>query len=461
VVVEILQKATFVPLPTAQQKPIHKANSTQVTIPPTNKKSISKKYTKLLHKQTIPKPSKFTPKTDQFLTQATLNEAITTSLIFPKDVPVKADIGKLGLMWPRGIALQHRAKNLLNFYSEKGCPADCDPPWSLNHIIQALKQGPHISALSKDERECLNIETQDKIKGGYAKVITWKDIKNKMPTNLKISPIAIIPHKSRKFQAILDLSFQMQIKGKKMPSVSSATNIKAPQKSMAELGNVLHWIIHTMAQNHNKKIPFAFSKCNIKDGFWQMVVSHEDAWNFCYVLPGLNKTTPLNDIQIVFPHSLQMGWCKSPPFFCAATETGQDVIQQMLHKAINAQPHPMEHYLMDNAPAIGTKSMGPSVNLFEVFVNDFVGITNNLTNAHLLKLLQTLLHGIHCIFPPPSVSGHNGGDPLSEKKMQQGDGQWSHTKEILGWIFNGSDYTIELPPNKAKKIEALIKGIQK
>jgi hypothetical protein len=364
-------------------------------------------------------------------------------------------------MWPRGLALHHKAKNLLNFYSDKGCPADCGPHWSLNHIIHALKRGPHISALSKEAKECLNIETQDKIKGGYAKIIKWKDIKEKMPPNLKISPIAMIPHKSRKFRAILDLSFQMRIKGKKMPSVNSATNIKAPQKSMAELGNVLLRIINAMAKHHNPNFPFAFSKCDIKDGFWRMVVSHEDAWNFCYVLPGNNKNTPLDDIQIVVPHSLQMGWCESPPFFCAATETGRDVIQQMLQHATEAPAHPMEHYLMDGAPVAFTQHKNLSINLFEVFVDDFVGITNNLTNTHLLNLSRTLLHGIHCIFPPTSVSGHNGGDPISDKKMQQGDGQWSHTKEILGWIFNGTNYTIELPPEKAKKIEALIRGIQK
>jgi hypothetical protein len=399
--------------------------------------------------------------TPSFLTHSELHNAIETSTIFPKDVPVKSDIGKYGLMWPRAMALTHDAAKLLNQYSTDGCPTDCGPNWTHHHIITAIKRGPHISAKIPEASECLIKETNDKITGGYAKVVTWKDIKNNIPPNLKISPIAMIPHKSRKFRAILDLSFQMRIKGKKMPSVNSATNIKAPQKSMAELGNVLKRIVHTMASNHDINQPFVFSKCDIKDGFWRMVVNHHDAWNFCYVLPCKNKKNNIDNVQIVVPHSLQMGWCESPPFFCAATETGRDIIDKML-KTYNDIPfHPMEHYVMTGSPDDPDHHNPTTTNLVEVFVDDFIGVTNNINSQHLRRFARSLLHGIHCIFPPPSVSGHKGGDPLSESKMKQGDGQWKFSKEVLGWIFNGKNFTIELPPKKITKIEALLKAIIK
>jgi hypothetical protein len=367
-------------------------------------------------------------------------------------------------MWPRALALHHRAANLLNSYSINGCPTDCGPPWTHQHILAALQRGPHISAKDPIAQECLQQETQDKVKGGYAKIVQWKDIKSNIPDNLKISPIAMIPHKSRKFRAILDLSFQMRIKGTKMPSVNSETNIMAPQKSMAELGNVLKRIVHTMAVHYNPTSPFAFSKNDIKDGFWRMVVNHNDAWNFCYVLPDKLPCTNIDNINIVVPHSLQMGWCESPPFFCAATETARDIIDSMIKAKLSIPPHPMEHYLLDGAPTMhAATSTKPSttINLVEVFVDDFIGITNDISPHHLQHLSRALLHGIHALFPPPSVSHHQGGDPISEKKLQQGDGQWSHVKEILGWIFNGAAYTIELPPKKIEKITALIKGIAK
>jgi hypothetical protein len=67
------------------------------------------------------------------------------------------------------------------------------------------------------------------------------------------------------------------MKGEKKPSVNSATKGKAPQKSMAELGQVLKQIIDTMASNYDPNHPFLFSKCDIKDGFWRLRVSSQDA----------------------------------------------------------------------------------------------------------------------------------------------------------------------------------------
>ena len=69
-----------------------------------------------------------------------------------------------------------------------------------------------------------------------------------------------------------------------------------------------------------------------------------------------------------------------------------------------------------------------------------------------------MLHGIHSIFPPPSVTGHNGGDPISEKKLVKKDGLWLYQKEILGWLIDGKNFTIKLPYEKSEKT---IKSINK
>jgi len=73
----------------------------------------------------------------------------------------------------------------------------------------------------------------------YARVVKWNDIKHNIPTKLKVSPVAMIPHKSRAFRCILDLSFQLNLKGKKMPSVNSATAKLAPREGMVQLGQAL------------------------------------------------------------------------------------------------------------------------------------------------------------------------------------------------------------------------------
>ena len=403
----------------------------------------------------------------KLLTHQELNAIIQKSDVFPKDVPIKKDIGKLNLMCPSGSALLHKAAPLLQFYSDEGCPCDCGPNWTPEHILAAIKKGAHSSALHPEAAICLHKETQEKIKGGYARTVRVGDIKNCLPPSIKISPIAMIPHKSRKFRAILDLSYQLRLKGKKKPSVNSATNGKAPQKSMAELGQVLKRIIEIMAKNYDLNHPFLFSKCDIKDGFWRLKVNTEDAWNFCYVLPPTEKNTPIDDLLIVVPNSLQMGWCESPPFFCAVSETGRDVIQDLLHQEQSLPQHPMEHYVCgQDTPTYATHGHKTQdkitpVDLVEVYVDDFLGITNNMDPTHLKHFGRALLHGIHSVFPPPTITGHDGGDPISEKKMQQGDGQWAHIKEILGWEFNGKTSQSNSPKKKQSRYNASSKQLPK
>jgi hypothetical protein len=72
------------------------------------------------------------------------------------------------------------------------------------------------------------------------------------------------------------------------------------------------------------------------------------------------------------------------------------------------------------------------------------------------------LHGIHAIFPPPDVTGHIGGkDPISLKKLQRGDVQWSHTKEILGFAVNGDTKTVSITEARATDIVGEIRKILK
>ena len=52
------------------------------------------------------------------------------------------------------------------------------------------------------------------------------------------------------------------------------------------------------------------------------------------------------------------------------------------------------------------------------------------------------------MFPPPDVTGHNGADPVSVKKLLKGEGVWQVRKEILGWMFDGGTRCIELTENR-------------
>ena len=136
----------------------------------------------------------------------------------------------------------------------------------------------------------------------------------------------MVPHKSRRFRAILDLSFSMKIHGMEIPSVNGNTVVTAPQHSMSQLGSVLPRLIESVARAPVEQGNMMFSKLDIKDGYWRMMVEYGKHLNFAYVLPDVAGAR----IRIVIPSALQMGWAESPPFFCAATETACDIAVDLI-----------------------------------------------------------------------------------------------------------------------------------
>ena len=93
-----------------------------------------------------------------------------------------------------------------------------------------------------------------------------------------------------------------------------------------------------------------------------------------------------------------------------------------------------------------------TTNLLEVFVDDFCAMTNNLSTAHLTKFSCALISGIHLVFPPPKITKHAGEDPISQRKLEMGEATWDTTKELLGWLINGTHYTIQLQPERCQNL---------
>ena len=171
-----------------------------------------------------------------------------------------------------------------------------------------------------------------------------------------------------------------------------------------------------------------------------------------------------------------MGWVSSPPFFCSATETARDCAEALRETgAPQLPPHPMEADMMDPVqPHLLTSlpnfaSMPEDMqkghllrflHLFEVYVDDFIGLVQSTDVNVLRHHSRSLLHAIHQLFPPPAQTGHTGEDPVSQKKLKlDQEGVWDTRKEILGWIFDGLQRTMELPPKKIDKIRTTINDI--
>lgn len=190
----------------------------------------------------------------------------------------------------------------------------------------------------------------------------------------------------------------------------------------------------------------------------------DDAWNFAYVLPGGQKSDP---IQLVIPEALQMGWGESPPFFCAATETARDIAQEKFDNHTPVPAQPMEDIMMDIdwntvpspvPPPTTERSKRQFVNLLEVYIDDFIGLIQSTNKDHLLRFSRTILSAITDVFPPPEITNSAMGPPVSIKKLIA-EGTWEIRKEILGWLFDGIARTIELPENKGRTIRTEVKRI--
>ena len=360
-------------------------------------------------------------------------------------------------MCPAGLALHHPASDLLKLYATLGCPTNTGLNWSHEQIQAAIDRGPHESALDPDAIKQLHMEVEEKVKLGQARVVNWDDLKSNPPPELKISPLAMIPHKSRNFRAILDLSFPVKLNNDTVgPSVNDGTTKTAPRGAISQIGHSLTRIIHAFA-TADPLAKIFMAKWDIKDGFWRLDCEEGQEWNFCYVLPNTDPSAP---VQLVVPTSLQMGWIESPPFFCAASETARDVAEQYIQLPLKALPqHKFTPLTITHEDA---RRLPESLNtneqlkfLLEVFMDDYIGLTIPTTIGQLRHVSNAVMYGIHDIFPPHSDETM---DPISWHKLVKGDGAWAVEKDILGLTFDGDAKTVWLDNKKRDALLTILTG---
>jgi hypothetical protein len=318
-------------------------------------------------------------------------------------------------MCPAGIATLHPVGELLAKWSQLGCPTKTGWPWSKEEMWEAVTHGPHQSSLSPKALAHFVKESIVKVKAGQAKLVLWEDIKDDPPLQLKIMPIAAIPHKSKAFWSILDLSFCLGLKnGGFLDLVNNATVKMAPRGALDQLGHALSLIIHAFAKADDAYKIF-MAKWDIKDGFWRMDCKAGKEFNFAYVL--LQKEG--KPTMLVVPTSLQMGWVESPPYFCAATKTARDIASDYCDTPIGSLPchkffkHVMGDKEFNTLPT--TLTATPPNGFFfalEVYVDDFMSIIIPTTREQLENVAAAVMTGIHDVFPANIV---DGDDPILEK----------------------------------------------
>lgn len=102
-------------------------------------------------------------------------------------------------MCPLGMALLHPAAETLLQYATQGCPVQTGEPWTVPRMQAAIDQGPHILAFVPEASHQLDLKVAKKVEKGQAQLVKWFEIKHNPPPQLKISLVAMVPHKFRPY----------------------------------------------------------------------------------------------------------------------------------------------------------------------------------------------------------------------------------------------------------------------
>ena len=60
--------------------------------------------------------------------------------------------------------------------------------------------------------------------------------------------------------------------------------------------------------------------------------------------------------------------------------------------------------------------------VMKVFVDNFCTMVQTMDVKELKHVSCSILQAIYDVFPPPDILRHSGGDPISEKKLLEGEG---------------------------------------
>ncbi len=179
------------------------------------------------------------------------------------------------LMQPQPLSAVHPFTTTLNKWRH-GIEVDCSPDWSWDVVEAAIARGPHPTVTTPDLIALFKEDIAYQEKAGFCKVMLWEDLNRLCPSNLKISPVAVVPQVGRQGQIILDLLFLVyqDVNGvvtAVQASVNDTTGITAPLLPVKEIGKVLPRLL-TYMRDTTLGIHILFSKLDISDGFWRLIV---------------------------------------------------------------------------------------------------------------------------------------------------------------------------------------------
>jgi hypothetical protein len=387
--------------------------------------------------------------------------------------------------------LPHPASRLLKHYKTHGAPVKFSTgAWSKYTLENALERGPHRSCM--EYIDFLHEEFIDMINKQQWIILPYSEAKE-LP-GLRLSPPGVVPQRGRRPRWIVDYSWW---------KVNEETLPLAPKEAM-QFGHALDRILREILLADPKLGPIYLSKLDISDGFYRINLAIDDIPKLGVVFPVKEGEEPL----VAFPLVLPMGWANSPPIFSAATETSADLANEAIQRGDAPPSHPLDDLAatLDDpvpqlvptdgcaarsnpaSPAIASPHPTPSPTAapssstqlpihdterdpslpsssnhaayVDVFVDDFIALCQGDSNRS--RIRRILLRAVDQVFRPNDFHDDQfRREPVSLKKLKQGDVSWNTIKTVLGWVIDTSTMTIQLPPHRVDRLAELLASIPK
>jgi hypothetical protein len=311
-------------------------------------------------------------------------DAVAPGWMLPRDKAIGKSVA-WSLMQPQSVAMRllpAKIYETLAKYSTDGVPTECGPDWSKEAIEIAQATGPHVSALTPENVVLVWDKVIYQMDASFVKLVSKAELfAGGGLRNIKVSRLAVVPQKNRRGRLILNLSAGMELppirkpgsrrKTKRcQPSVNETTQPATDQEAVKRLGNTMAAALLFQLESpcHWEVL---WSKIDLTDGFWRMIVEAGQEYNFVYEMPW-HPAHPGD--WFVVPSALQMGWTNSLAYFCATTEATQQIITRLLALTLidgKISPHAHENHCTTPQPSLWRSDSEMEIFL-RVFVDDFI-----------------------------------------------------------------------------------------
>ena len=99
------------------------------------------------------------------------------------------------------------------------------------------------------------------------------------------------------------------------------------------------------------------------------------------------------------------------------------------------------------------------VEYVDIYMDDYCNLVQG-TPKRRRTVKWILLHAIDEVLRPLDREDTVHQEPISVKKLQKGDGDWSTQKTILGWLLDTTKKTIQLPPHRHDRLRQIFKELR-